>query len=234
MKLAWVLRNRHVADPDHLDIGIDTLLSAKTAERLAALIDPSRAVDDPAARVPMTGSDTIYLTVVDRNRLAVSFINSLYESFGSGVVTPKTGIVLQNRGACFVTAPGHPNCIGPGKRPLHTIIPAMVRRDGRIAMSFGVMGGAFQPMGHVTVMLNRYLYGMDPQAALDFPRVFPQAGSVLIEDAVPAAIAAGLAAKGHRLAKSPAPLGGGQAIAIDGGVLIGGSDFRKDGMALGY
>lgn len=234
MKLAWVLRNRHVADPDHLDIGIDTLLSAKTAERLAALIDPSRTIDDPAARVPMTGSDTIYLTVVDRNRLAVSFINSLYESFGSGVVTPKTGIVLQNRGACFVTTPGHPNCIGPGKRPLHTIIPAMVRRDGRIAMSFGVMGGAFQPMGHVTVMLNRYLYGMDPQAALDFPRVFPQAGSVLIEDAVPAGIAAGLQAKGHRLAKSPAPLGGGQAIAIDGGVLIGGSDFRKDGMALGY
>ena len=103
-------------------------------------------------------------------------------------------------------------------------------------MPFGVMGGAFQPMGHVTVMLNRYVYGMDPQAALDFPRLFPDSGGVLVEEGVPAAVLAGLQAKGHALRRSPDPLGGGQAIAIDreAGVLVGGSDFRKDGIALGY
>jgi gamma-glutamyltranspeptidase/glutathione hydrolase len=236
MRLAWVLRNRHVADPEFVDITVEELLSARTADRLAGLIDMRYAIDDPAGRVPPPGSDTIYLTVVDRNRLAVSFINSIYDSFGSGIITPNTGIVLQNRGSCFVATPGHPNCIGPGKRPLHTIIPAMVRHDGRVDMPFGVMGGAFQPMGHMTVMLNRYVYGMDPQAATDFPRVFPEDGGVLVEEGVPASVVAGLRAKGHCPVGSPRPLGGGQAIAIDRdrGVLIGGSDFRKDGIALGY
>jgi gamma-glutamyltranspeptidase/glutathione hydrolase len=184
----------------------------------------------------MPGSDTIYLTVVDRDRLAVSFINSIYDHFGSGIVTPRSGIALQDRGACFVAIPGHPNCIGPGKRPLHTIIPAMVRRGDETDMPFGVMGGSFQPMGHMTVIVNRYVYGMDPQAALDFPRVFPQEGSVLVEEGVSPVVVAGLHAKGHAMIRASAPLGGGQAIAIDRerGILIGGSDFRKDGFALGF
>jgi gamma-glutamyltranspeptidase/glutathione hydrolase len=236
LKLAWVLRNRHVADPEHLDITIEELLSQDTAGRLAGLIDMDRAIDDPVLRMQMPQSDTVYLTVVDRDRLAVSFINSLYDAFGSGIVTRKTGIALQNRGACFVTTPGHPNCIGPGKRPLHTIIPAMVRHDGDIVMPFGVMGGSFQPMGHIMVMVNRFIYGMDPQEALDFPRVFPESGRVLVEEGMPPRVLAGLEAKGHALVPSGGPLGGGQAIAIDSssGVLIGGSDFRKDGIALGY
>ena len=151
-------------------------------------------------------------------------------------MTPKTGIALQNRGACFVTDPKHPNCIGPAKRPLHTIIPAMVRKDGVIDMSYGVMGGDYQPMGHMSVAVNRYIYGMDPQEALDWPRYFPKQRKVQVESGVSEAARSGLLARGHDLVEAPEPLGGGQAIAIDrqNGMLIGGSDPRKDGFALGY
>ena len=192
-----------------------------------------RALDITTA---MRTSDTVYLTVIDSQRLAVSFINSIYYGFGSAIVTPRTGIALQNRGACFVTLPGHPNCIAPGKRPLHTIIPAMARKDGKIDMSFGVMGGDYQPMGHMTVAVNRYVYGMDPQAAIDWPRYFPNGSEVLVEDGIAELLRRELAERGHKVVASPDPLGGGQAIAIDRqqGVLIGGSDPRKDGLALGY
>ncbi|MFO1122339.1 MAG: gamma-glutamyltransferase family protein [Hyphomicrobiales bacterium] len=232
MKLAWELRNRHIADPDFAEVPVAELLSPGMAAKLAGLIDMTRALD---IRTVMRPSDTIYLSVVDRDRLAVSFINSVYDGFGSCIVTPETGISLQNRGACFVTDPGHPNCIGPGKRPLHTIIPAMARKDGRIDMSFGVMGGDYQPMGHMCVAVNRYIYGMDPQAAIDAARYFPKAGQVLVEGGVTETARAGLRARGHVLVPPPEPLGGGQAIVIDHarGVLVGGSDPRKDGLALG-
>ena len=233
MKLAWVFRNRHIADPAFAAIPIDDLLNRRTAEKLAGLIDMDRALD---IGVALPQSDTIYLTVVDRDRLAVSFINSVYEAFGSGLITPNSGIALQNRGSCFVTDPAHPNCIGPGKRPLHTIIPAMAKQGKDVAMSFGVMGGDYQPMGHVTVAVNRYIYGMDPQEAIDWPRYMPRGGEVVVEQGVSSAVRAGLAARGHRLTAAPEPLGGGQAIVIDHarGVLIGGSDPRKDGFALGF
>ena len=233
MKLAWELRNRHIADPDFAEVPVEDLLSQKTAHKLAALIDMNRALDIETA---MRTSDTIYLSVVDENRLACSFINSVYDGFGSCIVTPKTGIALQNRGACFVADPAHPNCIGPGKRPLHTIIPAMVKKDGLVDMSYGVMGGDYQPMGHLTVAVNRYVYGMDPQEAIDWARYFPKAGKVLAERGVPDHVKAGLAARGHTLETPADPLGGGQAIAIDRekGMLIGGSDPRKDGFALGF
>jgi gamma-glutamyltranspeptidase/glutathione hydrolase len=232
MKLAWELRNRHIADPDAVAVPVDELLSARTAARLAAMIDMNRALDIETA---MRTSDTIYLTVVDEKRLAVSFINSVYDGFGSSIVTQGTGIALQNRGACFVADPAHPNCIGPGKRPLHTIIPAMVRKDGQIDMSYGVMGGDYQPMGHVTVAVNRYVHGLNPQEAIDWPRYFPSRGKVRVEGGVPGQVRAGLERLGHVL-EAAGPLGGGQAIAIDraGGMLIGGSDPRKDGFALGY
>lgn len=233
MKLAWELRNRHIADPDFAEVPVADLLSDATAGKLASQISMDRALD---IRTVMNESGTIYLAVVDSNRLAVSFINSVYDGFGAGIVTPETGFALQNRGACFVTAPGHPNCIGSAKRPLHTIIPAMARKDGQIDMSFGVMGGDYQPMGHLTVAVNRYIYAMDPQQALDWPRYFPKDCKVLIEEGVPDWARRGLAAKGHQLMVPSEPLGGGQAIVIDrkNGVLIGGSDPRKDGLALGY
>lgn len=233
LKLAWVFRNRHIADPQFAEVPVDDLLSKATTMRLAGLIDMNRALDVTLA---LPRSDTVYLSVVDRDRRAVSFINSIYYGFGAAIVTPETGIALQNRGACFVTDPGHPNCIGPGKRPLHTIIPAMVRKDGQVEMSYGVMGGDYQPMGHVTAAVNRYVYGMDPQEALDFPRYFPRGREVWLESGVPAAVAGDLAARGHRVTAAPEPLGGGQAIVIDRakGILIAGSDPRKDGLALGY
>ena len=233
MKLAWELRNRHIADPDCMAMPVDELLSPKTAAKLAAMVSMDKALDIETA---MRRSDTIYLSVIDEKRLAVSFINSLYHGFGSAIVTEKTGISLQNRGAGFVTGPHHPNCIGPGKRPLHTIIPAMVKTNGLVEMSFGVMGGDYQPMGHMSVAVNRYIYGMDPQEAIDWPRYFPSSGQVLVETGVPAQVCAWLAARGHRVMASPEPLGGGQAIAIDRerGMLIGGSDPRKDGFALGF
>ena len=233
MKLAWELRNRHIADPACAEVPVAELLSDSMAGKLASLISMTRALD---IRTAMRTSGTIYLSVVDRNRMAVSFINSVYDGFGAAVVTPETGIALQNRGAGFVTDPGHPNCIGPGKRPLHTIIPAMATRDGRIDMSFGVMGGDYQPMGHMTVAVNRYVYGMDPQDAIGWPRYVPKGAEVWVETGITASQRQGLAGKGHRLAGAPKPLGGGQAIVVDHqrGVLIGGSDWRKDGLALGY
>jgi gamma-glutamyltranspeptidase/glutathione hydrolase len=233
VKLAWILRNRHIADPGFADIPVSDLLSEETSQRLASLIDLNHSSD---GAVSLPGSDTVYLAVVDKNRLSISFINSIYWDFGSGIVTPKSGITLQNRGRNFVTQAGHPNCIGPSKRPLHTIIPAMVKKDGKIDMSFGVMGGDFQPMGHVNVVVNRYVYGMDPQSALDFPRLYQKVENVLTESTVHASVLAGLAARGHRIMPANKPLGGGQAIAMDhaGGLLIGASDYRKDGFALGY
>lgn len=233
LKLAWWFRNKHIADPAHADVPVAELLSAGFAQKLAGLIEARKCLDIATALPP---SGTVYLTVVDKNRLAISFINSVYDGFGSGVVTPATGIALQNRGRGFVTTPGHPNCIGSAKRPLHTIIPAMVRHKGQIDMSYGVMGGDYQPMGHIVVAANRYVYGMDPQECLDFPRYYPKAGEVLVEQGVPSSVLADLRTIGHRVVPSPKPLGGGQAITIDRerGVLIGGSDPRKDGLALGY
>ncbi len=233
MKLAWELRNRHIGDPAFVEVPVEELLSSRTAQKLAGMIDMNRALD---IRTAMSTSGTIYLSVVDEKRLACSFINSVYDGFGSTIVTENTGIALQNRGACFVTEPGHPNCIGPAKRPLHTIIPAMVRHKGQIDMSYGVMGGDYQPMGHMNVAVNRYVYGMDPQEAIDGARYVPSGGRVLVESGVPESVCRGLAARGHVLETSSRPLGGGQAIVIDraNGMLIGGSDPRKDGVAIGY
>jgi gamma-glutamyltranspeptidase/glutathione hydrolase len=234
LRIAWNFRDRHIADPDFATIPVKHLLAPDTARRLARLVSPDRALDD--AGIAESGSDTVYVSVVDRNRTAVSFTNSLYHPFGSGIVEPKTGVVLQNRGACFVTDPAHPNCIGPGKRPLHTLMPAMCRKNGRVTMSFGVMGGSYQPMGHIAVLVNRLVYGMDSQEALDFARSFPREGFAVIEHGVPEATARALEAKGHRVVRSEEPLGGGQIVEIDWeqGTLIGASDPRKDGMALGY
>lgn len=235
-RLAYEIRDRYVADPDFADVPLERMLSEAFAADLAARIDPKRALTDVAAAVDRHHSDTVYLTVVDEERTSVSFINSLYKGFGVGVVTPKTGINLHDRGSCFVAEPGHPNCIGPGKRPLHTIIPAMMMRDGRAVMPFGVMGGAYQAMGHAHLVSNLLDYGLDIQEALDCPRAFYESTQLEIEDGLPEATVAGLKERGHDMIRAENPLGGGQAIVIDWaeGTLTGGSDPRKDGMALGY
>src|SRR5262249_49175128 len=147
-----------------------------------------------------------------------------------------TGIMLHNRGSGFVVDPAHPNAIGPSKRPMHTIIPALAMRDGRCDMAFGVMGGHYQSMGHAHFVANLVDYGMDLQSALDHPRVSFADEITEVERGIPAAAIEGLTARGHRVEQRPLPFGGGQAIHIDWerGVLIGASDPRKDGCALGY
>jgi gamma-glutamyltranspeptidase / glutathione hydrolase len=166
----------------------------------------------------------------------VSLIHPPHSEFGVGICTEQTGIMLTNRGACFVLDPEHPNDFGPGKRPMHTIIPAAAFRDGRCELAFGVMGAHYQPMGHVQVVTNMVDYGMDVQAAIDAPRAFFEGERTVVERGVPPATVAGLAERGHEVAAPLAPWGGAQAIRLDWqrGVLIGGSDPRKDGCALGY
>ena len=164
---------------------------------------------------PTPGSDTVYLTVVDRDRMAVSFINSLFSAFGTGICTDKTGVMLSNRGSGFVLNPDHPNTFGPRKRPMHTIIPALAMRDGRCDMSFGVMGAHYQPMGHAQIVTNMLDHGMDIQAAIDAPRFFFTGEQTLVERGVSPEAIEGLRARGHDVAVAPLPWGGGQAIRID-------------------
>ncbi|MBN34014.1 MAG: gamma-glutamyltransferase [Rhodospirillaceae bacterium] len=235
-RLAFRDRAEYVADPAMADIPVETLLSEAYAEQLRGDIDPERAMDEvPGPSLPST-PNTVYLTVVDKDRNAASFINSTYFSFGSSRVAPKSGVVLQNRGAGFVIEPGHRNCIAPGKRPMHTIIPAMLTRDDKAMMPFGVMGGDYQPWGHTHVLQNMLLYGMDPQAALDLPRYCHERGAVYVEPSIPDHVMHDLARRGHDVRITPEAFGGGQAIWIDWakGTLAGGTEPRKDGIALGY
>jgi len=238
-RLVYRDRDAFLADPSQVDVPVAHLTSPEYLAALRRLIDPAHAM----AAMPAPGEtelpahrDTVYLCVVDRDGNACSFINSLFQSFGSGILAPKSGVMLQNRGFGFRIERGHPNCIAPNKRPMHTIIPGMVMQDGRAVMPFGVMGGHFQPMGQSLFLGNMFEYGLDIQQALDLPRVFPYAGKVEIERGVPAAVAVQLARMGHDVATPERPHGGGQAIWIDHGrgCLVGGSDPRKDGMALGY
>jgi gamma-glutamyltranspeptidase/glutathione hydrolase len=233
-RLAYAVRDMHVADPAHMRVPVRSLIDKRFAGTLAERIDPARRAE--LASVPSPGSDTVYLTVVDRDRKAVSLINTLFSAFGVGIATERSGIMLTNRGGCFVLDPAHPNTFGPRKRPLHTIIPALAFRDGRCDMSFGVMGADYQPMGHVQVITNIVDHGMDVQAAIDGPRAFFEGERTVVERGLPSATLLDLKARGHDVALRPSPLGGGQAIRIDWqrGVLIGGSDPRKDGCALGY
>jgi gamma-glutamyltranspeptidase/glutathione hydrolase len=233
-RMAFVVRNAHVADPAFMRVPVSSLLDKDFARALAGKIDRRKRTQLP--RVPTPGSDTVYLTVVDRDRMAVSFINSLFNEFGSRIATEKSGIMLHNRGACFVVDPGHPNAIGPSKRPMNTIIPALGVRGGWCELAFGVMGAHFQPMGHAHVVTNLVDYRMDLQAAIDQPRVFYEDEATIVERGISAATIDGLRQRGHQVTVRERPWGGAQAIAIDWqrGLLIGGSDGRKDGCAIGY
>jgi gamma-glutamyltranspeptidase / glutathione hydrolase len=233
-KLAYDARNRFLADPDHTT-RLAHMLAPETASTLAALIDPDRAMTAAAPLTEAIHKDTIYITVVDRDRMAVSLIYSVFWGFGAGLASSKFGINFQNRGAGFTLTPGHPNEAGPGKRPMHTIIPAMLAEGGRIVMPFGVMGGAYQPCGHARLVTNMRDYGMDVQAAIDAPRSFADAGGMMVERGYAPDVRAALAAKGHDVQTPQVALGGAQAIVMhDTGVLEAGSDPRKDGCAIGY
>lgn len=233
-KLAYDARDRFIADAA-FTTRLDHMLAPETAARLAALIDPRRAMPDAAPLTEAVHRDTVYITVVDRDRMAVSLIYSAFWGFGAGLASTKFGINFQNRGAGFSLVPGHPNEAGGGKRPMHTIIPGMVRRDGRVTMPFGVMGGSYQPCGHARLVTNLVDFGLDLQTAIDGPRCFAAPEGLKVESGYSDAVRQTLADLGHKVIPPEEPIGGAQAIILhDTGVLEGGSDPRKDGCALGY
>ncbi len=187
-KVAFADRNRYIADPAFAKVPVKELLSKEYAATRRALIDPKKAIEPPAYGEVRMGSDTTYYTVVDKDRNAVSFINSIFSAFGSAIVAGDTGIVLQNRGAGFSLEPTHPNRIEAGKRPFHTLIPAMVFKDGQLLMSYGVMGGDVQAQAHVQVLVNLIERGLNLQQAIDAPRVRYISGrGVMMEEELTAA-----------------------------------------------
>lgn len=233
-KLAYDTRNRFMADPDSM-ARLDHMLDMDTARKLVALIDLNKAMPSATAISEAVHKDTIYITVVDKDRMAVSLIYSIFHGFGSGIASEKFGILFQNRGAGFSLEQGHPNEMAPGKRPMHTIIPGMVREAGKVVMPFGVMGGQYQSTGHSRVLSNMIDFGMDPQTALDAPRCFAEGNSLSVERGYSESVRAELAEKGHTITIPDGPIGGAQAIRIhENGTLEGASDPRKDGCALGY
>jgi gamma-glutamyltranspeptidase/glutathione hydrolase len=239
-KLAFADLARWVGDPDAMTIAPGRLLDEVFIRARRASLDPNRAASRAEPGAAATSSETIYLAAADADGNMVSFINSIYWEFGSGVVVPGTGFALQNRGAGFSLQPGLANTLEPGKRPFHTIIPAFVTKPGPNGeepwMAFGVMGGSIQPQGHVQLLLNLLEFGMDLQDAIDAPRFRHFDGvRVGLEAPIPEAVRRALAAMGHEIvALPPADAGGAQAVMRLVRGWAAGSDPRKDGMAAGF
>lgn len=239
-KLAYADLTRFVGDAEHLDMPPSQMLSDEFIAARRALLNPSRAQERVDPGPLRTRSETVYLTVADAEGNMVSFINSIYDYFGSGVVVPGTGFALHNRGAGFTLTPGLPNTVAPGKRPFHTLIPGFVTRtvNGReeAYMSFGLMGGGVQAQGHVQLLLNHFVFGMDLQSAIDAPRFRHYDGyRVALEAPFSDAVRAALQGMGHVLIEQPTvAFGGAQAIIRLPRGYSAGSDPRKDGMAIGY
>ena len=242
-KLAYAARDQLLADPGP-GAGPGAIGTAAPMREpsyiaaLAASINPEQA---KAPHLPDNAGaaqhrDTVYLSVADRDGGLLSLIVSVFHGFGSGHATERFGVPLHNRGAGFTLRPGHPNRLAPCKRPLSTLIPGLSLEQGKPVLSHGVMGGQYQAAGQARLLANLRLFGLDPQTALDIPRSFPENGVLTLETGHDAMVAAQLASLGHQTAWSEKPIGGGQAIAIDRerGVIIGASDPRKDGCALGY
>ncbi|MEM3432737.1 MAG: gamma-glutamyltransferase [Candidatus Methanomethyliaceae archaeon] len=243
MRLAFADARWYIADPCFHPAPLEALLSKEYAAERRRQIDPQRATLDQRHGTPLAASDTVYLSVVDGEGNACSFINSNYMGFGTGIVPSGWGFSLQNRGHNFSLDPEHPNALAPGKRPYHTIIPALAthREDDALYACFGVMGGFMQPQGHLQVVIGLVEDGLDPQAALDRPRFCIEggsaAGSVALEPGIPEPTVAELAQRGHAVrvvsGYERAIFGCGQIILRDtSGVLWGGSDPRTDGCAM--
>ncbi|MCS6850590.1 MAG: gamma-glutamyltransferase [Gemmataceae bacterium] len=249
-KLAYADRARYYADPEFGPVPTAELISKRYAEARRRLIRPDKALTDVPAGDPKLGrGDTIYLCVVDKDRNCVSLIQSNYYGFGSGHVAGNTGFALQNRGTLFALSDTHPNRLEPHKRPFHTIIPAMVTRDGKPWLVYGVMGGDMQPQGHVQVLCNLIDFGMNIQQAGEAPRLqhfgsatptgqpgSPDGGTVAAETGIPPEVIKELERRGHRVVTGQRNGGGFQGILIDPktNMLHGGSEYRKDGCAVGY
>ncbi|MEX0891957.1 MAG: gamma-glutamyltransferase [Gemmatimonadota bacterium] len=247
-KLAYADLNRYVADPAHLDIDPLTLLSDDFIRTRRALLDPRGAAERVDPGDAFTATETIYLSVSDAQGNMVSFINSVFDYFGSGVVVPGTGMIMQDRGSGFTMREDMPNTVAPGKLPFHTLVPAFVTRTSNPEgastesageepwLAFGVMGGAMQPQGHVQVLLNLLVFGMDVQEAIDAPRFRHMSGlRVGLETPIGDEVRAALEALGHELAdEANIAFGGAQAVMKLERGWAAGSDPRKDGSAIGH
>ncbi len=237
-KLAYADIMAWNGDPDFNHLPTREIISTEYGRRQFERIHPTRAMERPESGIPR-GGDTVLLEVMDEDHNAVSFIYSIYSSFGSGLVAPGTGFPLQNRAALFSREPGHVNVVEPHKRPFHTIIPAMAFKDGEFFMTFGAMGGAVQPQQHVQIFLNVVEFGMDAQQAVEIPRINHDSGlSVTVEPGIDASVLAQLEAWGHDIRRrtTRGGVGGAQIIIFDRetGAIIGGSTPHKDGMAVAY
>lgn len=247
-KIAFADRGAYLADRDHMETGaLKTLLSKEYAAARGKEIDlhkagaykpglpagAGRPSQDFAGR---DHGDTIYLTAADAQGNVVSFIQSLFSSFGAGFVAGETGITLHNRGSGFTLQAGHPNQVGPHKRPLHTLVPAMIAKDGKPWVAFGVMGGDNQAQAHAQVVANFVDFGMHVQQAGDAARMRHMGSRLALESGIGADVRKALEARGHTVSDGRGQMGGYQAILIDPrtGVLMGGSDPRKDGLAIGW
>jgi gamma-glutamyltranspeptidase/glutathione hydrolase len=231
MKLTFADVHRHAADSDFMQVAVEDLLNKAYAAERRQLIG-HQAI--PLANPGLPKGGTVYLAAADRE-LMVSFIQSNYQGFGSGILIPGTGIALQNRGIGFTLEDGHPNQFAPAKRSFHTIIPGFLTQDGQPLGPFGVMGGPMQPQGHLQVVVNLADYGMNPQTALDAPRwQFVTGNKVLLEHSVPRHVTMKLAARGHeiQLSVDSGQFGKGQIILHSKGVLVAASEPRADGLAL--
>lgn len=240
-KIAYADLARHIGDRDHMTVDPADLLADDFIAERRALLDPSRAAERVDPGRALTSSETIYLSAADADGNMVSFINSIYSAFGSGVVVPGTGLALHNRGAGFTLQPNRANTVAPGKRPFHTIIPAFVTKTNDANqqepwLAFGVMGGAMQPQGHVQVLLNLLLFDMDVQTAIDAPRFRHLGGRrIALESPIPVDVRSALEAIGHTLVdESRVSFGGAQAVLRLPRGWAAGSDPRKDGMAAGH
>lgn len=235
MQMAYDFRDRAVADPRAMAVEVSTFLAD---DAVALVREGARQPVAKGAKLPAPPweSDTVYITVVDRDGLAVSFINSLFNAFGSTIYAPESGVMLHCRGSSFRLDEAHPNALAPGKRPMHTIIPGLVMDGGKARMPFGVMGGQYQAAGHGHFLSRIFQDGLDLQSAVDAPRLFGHQGVLEIEEGFGEQTIAALRALGNTVEPAASAIGGAQAICIDHerGVLIGASDPRKDGCALGY
>ncbi|KAJ2082743.1 hypothetical protein H4R24_001339 [Coemansia sp. RSA 988] len=247
LRLAFADARRYICDTEFGHVPVEQLLSPEYLSQRASLFDPSHAAASVKHGMPLGGSDTVYFCAIDKDGNACSFVNSLFHGFGSGIVPRNCGFALHDRGCLFSLDPTHANCLAPGKRPYHTIIPAMVTTvSGELAIAYGIMGGYNQPQAHVQVLLNMLRFRASPQQALDYPRICIQVdgdGRVAVEDGVIDAVVLGLRRRGHRIVLETglrrSVFGRGQVIRqlrdtrLGTRILEGGSDPRADGQAIG-
>ena len=235
-KACFEIKETIIGDPNFSNFDFESLMNENLINEIFNKISLSKAYDSKQSYVT-SHPETVYLTVVDRDLNAVSFINSICHAFGSGICSENTGVLFQNRGVNFRLEEGHPNCIDSNKRPLHTIIPGLLTdKNNHAIMSYGVMGGQYQPIGQAQVLQNIFEFEMSIQEAIDSQRAFALNGKLMIEKSFSQTLVNELSNLGHDIQISEDGIGGGQGILIDrkDGILIGGSDPRKDGLAIGY